>query len=435
MRGRPILGTSLNPGGDLPYQKACLAAWRSAGFDVVSFNSAEEAEALEAGGIESSAIERLDAGEDASTVAGKPVPRIMPVLRRLAARAEGCPVMLANGDIYPAVRSARISEFWSRCGPALALTRQECVSLAPAAVERADAYRGGLDAFHFSPRYLDTVIEGLSEFPVAERMAFGIPGWDYLLGGFIHFRMPGGRIMDGGLLCHLVHRQSYASLNELDGYRSALEELGLSCGESTSETAERFSRLIRESCDRWTTESRLARALFCAWPPTPGYSEHAKQAANIAYSELKHRWVRLSDGLELSALVALLERLEAESTPVFSMATSVLVQSPSKLMRFTQTLYAIVFMFRVKRETIKATFSEQYPAGNQHVAALDNIIKQHPEADPERRLQIALLFGAELVDYSVFNRRIYNYLALCCRNPTERELLAEISQMAGVRND
>jgi len=431
---RPLVATSVNPTSDLAHQHACAEAWVAAGFELLSFNAAHEADALVEAGFGPDRIERLGPNEDAGEIFGKPVPRILSVLRRVTEASPRRSVIVVNADVYPALRSARVVEFWSRLAPAMAMTRMECVSITPGALRRADPYRGGLDAFHFAPGALEPAVERLAGYAVAERMAFGIPGWDYLLGGVIQSDAIGGRIMDSAVLCHLVHAQSYSALDELEHYRSAFAELGVAAGKSLPEMAEQFTALIRSSCNRWAADARLASAMFCSWPSLPDFDEQTLRHASDTIDDMRRRWPRIADGIELADVAAALRRLQRGGA-IMSAAGGALVNSPSQLARFGQVLHAIAMALGLRPDASSPAFAQDYPPGNQHAAALNNIISRHPEEDPGRRLHIAWLFGTELLDYRIFNRRLFDFLALSCRNDDERSLLNDIARKSGVRDD
>lgn len=424
---QPLVATTLNPSGNLAYQKRCADAWCAAGFEFRSFNAAQEAAALRDAGFDPGRIESLEPDEDARSLFGKPLPRVLSVLRRLAEQSRDRPVLLVNADLYPAVRSARVCEFWSRLAPALALTRLECVSLTPGALRRADSYRGGLDAFHFAPGSLARVIGELEKFAVSERMAFGIPGWDYLVGGVVRSDSVGGRIMDSGLLCHLVHEQSYSALDELEHYRSAFESLRVADARSLSGIAEQFAALIRSDCRRGSVDTRLAVSIFCCWPSEPDFSERELELASDLADSIRRRWPRVADGVGFVDYAAAVRAVERGRAVMASVGNS-LVSSCSRLVRFAQVLHAVAWTLETKFGRTMLHASEAYPEGNQHAPALENIIARHPDSDPDRRLHVAWLFGTELIDYGIFNRRLYNWLALTCRNEDERSLLRAIAE-------
>ena len=53
---------------------------------------------------------------------------------------------------------------------------------------------------------------------IAERMAFGVPGWDYYLAATLSRREVGGAIMDGPFFWHQSHKTTYGNVDQFASY-------------------------------------------------------------------------------------------------------------------------------------------------------------------------------------------------------------------------
>lgn len=421
-----LLVTSINPLSNLPFQIECFNRWKAIGFEVRTINVREEAERLRAAGIESEDIKVIEAQDSGIELFGKPVPRIKPLLKSLLNETAYDSYIISNSDIFPAIRSSSIARFWGRCNIALALTREECHALEAHAFSDESPYRGGLDAFFITKSGLPRVTQHLSKLEAADRMAFGIPGWDYLMGACMLSPAIGGTILDSRTLLHVSHRPSYGNMEEFTNYVSDMSRLGVISRQGASEAVDEFATRIEAECERSRRLSRMAKLIYYS----PSLCDNTANSDNNEWRRILLHLVQQAPQFECQyrtvALRSLVSRFSSDSDGHLAMALSFMLNSQSVLFRFTQALFAIAFSLHCKTSSSYLDVTESYPKGNQHAAALSDILNRYSEADPHRRLEIAKLFGTELVDYGLFNRRLYNYLALCCENDTERALLAEI---------
>lgn len=428
---KSLLVTSINPHRRLSFQIQCFNRWKALGFDVRSVNVREEAELLLAKGMASEDINVITIEDSGAALFGKAVPRIMPLLEWLLKEPDFDSFMISNSDIFPATRSSSIISFWERCNTSVALTREECHATAAYAFTDQSPYRGGLDVFFMTKAAMARVVEELSRLQASARMAFGIPGWDYLLGACMLSPKVRGSILDSATLLHVSHRASYGNMDEFSHYVADMSRLGAVSSRCASEAADEFARRIKTECERNHAVSWMAKLIYYS----PAYRRPGLGGEESSADADHWRWIlqklikiapQFASQYRAEALRSLAYRFFSEKKAHLAMGLSFMLTSHSILFRFTQALFAISFALRCKSGGAAIDVTESYPTGNQHDAALRNILKAYPEADPNRRLALATLFGTELVDYGIFNPRLYNYLALCCENGTERALLADI---------
>jgi hypothetical protein len=279
--GRPVLATSLNPFGRLAHERRAFAAWAALGFETLTFNEAGESARLAAAGVPEEARVVLAPQETAASLFGKPLPRVAPVLARLAATRPGRTVLLVNADIVPAMGSLAPIDLWLANAPAVALTREDC-DLAETHDPAVPApYRNGLDAFLFSPAALGAANRALFGLPVAARMTFGVPGWDFLLGALVRSPAIGGRILDGAVILHERHAQTYSNVDEFAHYVPAMRALGETRAATAEGAAADFFGAIVASASAGAALSTLARRVAFRRPPPLPASERALSAVAL----------------------------------------------------------------------------------------------------------------------------------------------------------
>lgn len=435
--GKTLLVTSINPFSNLAFQLRCFHRWKTLGFDVQTVNVREEVKLLRGRGIGDEDIKLIDDGDSGRELFGKPVPLIKPLIDSLERDQSHDRYLISNSDIFPALRSRTIVDFWERtCNSGLALTRDECHALEAHSYPDEAPYRGGLDIFFMTHGALRRVSRQLGELKAAKRMAFGIPGWDYLMGAAMLSPKVGGAILDSRTLLHVSHRPSYGSMDEFRHYLADMTQLGYTASNNPSVAAADFAARIDTECEKNLALSRTARLLYFSPAPDKGKGAGFDQGRSLdIFTELLALAPQFEGQYRGSAIRSLINRLAADPDAHLGVALGFLLSSPSKFFRFTQALFAISLALRCKSNSGPMDVTEQYPKGNQHAAALRNILDRHPETDPSRRLEVAKLFGSELVDHRILNRRLYKYLALCCDNKTERALLLDICGMTRIRKN
>lgn len=417
--GLPVVVTSLNPFGRLDQQLRCFAAWKALGFETLTFNVPDEMERLRDAGVAEADMLPATLPETGQALFGKPVPRVPALLARLAQRHSGRPVVLTNSDIFPAATGPGFVWQWLDSAPALALTREETLFMADYTATSVTPYRGGLDAFVLRPEALQRILQVLAGLPVAQRMCFGIPGWDFLLGAIIRHPDLGGAIHDSGLLLHVSHPTTYSDVSEFAHYLPAMQALTGIAASTAADAAHLFHCRIVADCQAGFGLRRMVKAAFFRLPlsdrpVSPGALRLARRFLALAPPL---RW-----SLNLAVLARMIDTLRDTPQPEFSTLAAIFTPEGAPV-QLPHLLAACVLCLMCREDS--AT-TPHYPAGNLHAPALA-LALQKTACDPEaRRIEIARLFCTELASYRIFNARLFNWLALSCGNDDERALLRHI---------
>lgn len=426
---RSLVVTSINPKSKLDHQRTCFQRWLALGLDAMTCNTEAESRALLEQGFNEQHIHCVSNEHTGKQLFRKPVPLIRPLLESLEREKEFDCLVLTNADIYPAVRSGSITRYWASQAPALAMTREETHDLTAHEFSSKCAYRGGLDTFFFRRDALAQVIQVLQACRASERMAFGVPGWDYLMAASIVSARVGGRICDSQVLLHQTHKATYGSVDEFSHYLPDLKSMERISSDDPSAAAEEFAAFVEDACSNQSGISLLARLLYYQRCEQQSPLQAHSPAFDEAWQRLCHLAPEMKHHLRKRTLASLFERLSSDPDTGFESTLPVICNSQSSWFQFTQALYAIVVGLKAKSASAPLYFAQQYPEGNQHRAALLNILKRHDENDPMRRLWIAKLFGSELVNHGIFNPRLGEYLVLATENDTELQLMREILTM------
>lgn len=424
----PLVATTINPFGDLAHQARCFGAWRALGLTPVTLNTAKEASSLVATGFDEADI-LLVAGEDTGkALHGKAIPRVLPALARLAEEAPDRPVLLANADIYPAARNTEILRLWFDEAPAMGLTREDCPLLEAHTILDRRPYRNGLDVFTFRPGIVAEVVTALSAHPVSARMCFGIPGWDFLLGAVISSPAIGGRIMDGVVLIHEIHRQTYDDVSEFAHYVPAMAALGAAEeGDSAAAAAYAFYRRIRDACAASEDQAALVQAMFYA-PPQP--AAPPGDAACRIVLDLAERFPFVRWNYDFDALTALAERQIATRAP-FERTRRVLRTESGAGHGVTEELLATLFQLRCRGPFRGRVLEPGAPPPD----GLAESLYESAHDSAVRAERLAALFGDLLVERGEFSPVLYDYLALASPNATNRAILVDIAALATGNGD
>ena len=420
-RRLPVVATSINPFGRLEHQMRCFAAWQALGFEVLSFNHPDEIARLREAGLAEAALLPASEAETGRALFGKPVPRVQALLDRLAREQPDRAVLLVNSDIFPAAGDAGFISAWLRSAPALALTREETASLESAIFTARAPYRGGLDAFLLGGPAVAAITAALADIPVAARMCFGIPGWDYLLGALIASPRIGGQILDSGILLHQSHRQTYHTIDEFAHFLPAMAALGVGGQDTAASAAESFATVISERCTADSRASDLIRAMH--FRPVPGRKPCSDAALRIC-ARMRALLPLLRWSVNMAAMARLADRIITEPDIDFTATLSLFVSGPPFRQQFLEVMTACLFHLDCRRPR---PVTETYPAGNLHARAIQVILQGTADAPLLRQVEFARLFATELVEHGIFNRRLFNYLALCCMNDDERRVLSAIA--------
>ena len=424
-----LVVTSVNPFSKLDYQRLCFQRWRSLGMDVVTCNTRAEAEILRKNGFQENEIRYVADHDSGQNLFGKAVPLIRPLLASLEHETRFESFLITNSDIYPAVRSGTVAHFWAAQAPALALTREETPELSAHDYDSESPYRGGLDAFFLRHAALRNLNRLLANSQASPRMAFGAPGWDYLLGACILSPEIGGRLLDSHVLLHQSHQATYGNMSEFGHYVPDLQRLGaVSAGDPSAAAAE-FSAMIDQQCRHEMQRSRLARLLYYKRPERMALDHTLAGQFENCWDHLVQIAPAMGHYYRKRTMASLYQRITTDSSASLDTAASLLCNSKSTLFAFNQSLFSIVFVLLARAAQSPRSFVRVYPKGNQHGPALRNILTRHDENDPRRRFWIARLFGSELVDHSIFNPRLYKYVVLASDNDCELDLVLQIKAL------
>lgn len=421
---RPVVVTTINPFSKIKQQLRCFQAWKNLGFDVRTINFQDEIPALLAAGISGDVILSASPNETGLPIFNKPVPRIRALLKRLEVIFPDQPVLLTNADIYPAIRSAEYVDQLLSKSPALALTRQEEPIVENFNLADNAPYRGGLDCFLMSPQALIQTNAFLSRWPVAERMCFGIPGWDYLLGAVLIQDEIGGMILDSGVLLHEQHKTTYSGVEEFAHYLPAMRELGVITSHDTTAAVGEFAAKIHEDCIENIAISTALKALFFCHvrPEQPSSSEAMRVAGVLCDLAPWARW-----NYNFANLAVLAERQLQSSQPQLETSVNFFTTGTNLQQQFSEFLMAILFHMETAHDQ-DIVYSTSYPASSLHSRAIEYIQSKTEDQPLLQRFEIVKIFAEELITYRIFNQQILEFLMLSCRNDIERALLLEISK-------
>lgn len=419
----PIVITSLNPYARQIQQLRSFAAWQALGVRITSLNVAEEAERLVELGVPRDRITVIPEDQSGQALHGSRVPLVLPALKGLLRRAGTVPVMLINSDLYPAIRNADALYHWVSLAGAVGLTREECAAPEVHSFAAQQPYRGGVDAFVFSGARLGQIMDQLSDCAAADRMAFGIPGWDYLMAALILGEDVGGRIMDSGVLLHEAHKTTYGNIAEFGHYLPDMARLAGLDGGDPAEVASRFGERIDAECRSHEGDRDLTRALFYRTPddlPVP--QENARSIARSVMAQAPYL-----DWLLREPAIAALASRDLTAPPDFQRALNLFAVNRDPQFRFTQYLTAIHYcLLCLDASASDRALTSKYPPNSLHTDMVRQIMVETADQPWQRRLAICDLFGAELVTHGIFNMRLYNFLAESCETDGERDILAAI---------
>ncbi|MDH5573046.1 MAG: hypothetical protein OEY89_14895 [Gammaproteobacteria bacterium] len=404
---KSLVVTSINPREKLDYQKSCFYKWQDLGYVVKTFNCGEERRSLLEQGFGAEDVIELSEDETAAELFGRPVPRILPVLNR-ADKCKFESIILVNSDIFPA-HNKPITNYLSSLAETIALTRNECIEVDAIRYADSYAYRGGLDIFFFTANGLKMVLGNIVGQPVADRMSFGVPGWDFYLGHQVAY-VHKGFIMDGEVLFHKVHKTTYSDINEFSFYAREMYASGMYKSESAIELANEFSAYIRSQCVENSRFSRFLKAMFYVKPEGGIENEQELQSILLIKREFQRVLekfkinINYDDGLIRVFIRSQLERVHWSSAELHK-ENKFNQSSP-----ITAYLSLLMLQLIIKEHTGKLNIMHEYPEGNVHGVALKQILNN---TTGEKRLYyIIRLFSSELVNYSIFNDNLFKFISL-----------------------
>ncbi len=421
--------TSLNPFSRVPVQLRCFRAWQELGVRIRTANIDDEADRLLALGLEETDILRLTPEETGLEQHGKSMPKIAASLHRLAALSDRNPVALLNSDLYPAMRTAGGLTFWFDHAPAMALTREECGAPDTYRFPDQTPYRGGLDAFLFTADALDRMLPLVDSCASAHRMSFGILGWDYVIGALIRSPAIGGALADSGMLLHERHPTTYSNLDEFVHYVPDMQRFAGIKTTDHNESAGTFYPVIGQDCDRHSPLTWQAKAMFHK-TLSPDHRPDGTAAS------LADRLFRISPaqawGIRRSAVAFQAARDIADGQCDLTRSRELFEIDPDPRRRLTQHLLAILFCLECRAAMpAPAALTEDGSPDMLNGETIRGLRDRNPHAPEVLALEIAVVFGSELVENGIFNQCIFDHLMRGCDTDNDRRLLAEIRSHIG----
>lgn len=420
---QPVVVTSINPYHRLKHQKTCFNRWRELGFDIITYNCESEADDLVKAGVEPRNIVRIAPNQTGLRLHNVPSPLIKHVIQDIIQQNRADSVLLVNADIYPALR--KNPNVFTMLSPCAALTRNEVTSLVHKSCFSRTPYRGGLDSFFFSMPALEKFYELIRTDSASERMAFGIPGWDFYIGGHIISPKLLGKILDAGFLLHASHRPTYSNVAELENYVETLESLNVISSCDPVKAAQDFARVINAQCaanaDLSTVLSRM-------------YQQHERRSL-VDFSDIDQQTIEIIESLNLTLAPSqrvdsiAIAQLQCNEEITYFVLKEFFRGNSDVASGFISDLRALrlyLLHFHPRRSSNRALTST-YPQGNLHSKAIEKILELGNMY--EVRLSSLDLFTSELFNHGIFNPRMLNYLCLACINTSERLILGEISRL------
>jgi len=398
--------TSLNPHANINYQLHCFDEWKKIGYEIKSHNSDVECELLFKHGVQKETLNRIRIEDTAEQLFGKPIPRILPLLESALASPHDN-FILTNSDIFPAHRKV-ISESLARSFQSAAFTRTECLDLALCDFHSQYYYRGGLDLFWFTKTALMNLLEKLRQSPVAERMTFGVPGWDFYLCHILSNNL-NTPIIDGSIFIHQSHRTAYSRIDEFEHYAADMINSGQYAAQEPTALAHKLSTFIRHQCSE---NSKIADFLKHAFYKQPDVRVYSNPEAHDKNRAVLKQFAEQLDGAQVNSTFSDTEleiftnkQDEGGGWPAaISLANSKNGRHTYKFYRLQLLLLALLCMCQTKTRSLNL----KYPEGNLHVIALKQIVQSESGLVKERN--IFDLFASEIVDHGIVNQNLMKYL-------------------------
>ncbi len=229
-----VIGTSLAP-RDFDLQRGSVDSWRALGFDVVSFNAADELDILR---TEFPYLSFVQVDRTAQTFVGRPLVFIGDMIRHFI--DGGVPIAgLVNADIALRGHQDLRSFLTNQARGALVFGHRQ--DIADEQVDRGTTYEIGFDFFFFDPAIY-------RDFDLDVRFCIGMPFWDYWLPVCSLLEGLTVKRLDSPIAFHVEHAQNwdFTFFNRFGGefYRSvaALLESKADLGQMDSAAPEETAR-------------------------------------------------------------------------------------------------------------------------------------------------------------------------------------------------
>jgi len=412
---KPLVITSINPYGDVEWQKACIESFVSTGHDVISFNIDEEATKLEALEFKVKVC-TITTEQTGLTNYGKPVPLINEVLR-LAHQSTVRPYyILTNSDIFYA-GNRPCNGFAHSIAQVFAFTRVDVINNTHNPTASWKTYRGGLDVFGFTRDGLADCLEILNKYKqVASLMAYGIPGWDFLLGSIVLGDL-NGYCMDGTIYHHKIHPQTYTSPAALLPYVDTINNIGYTNSTNSEEAAHQFACKIESECIKKLSFSKLLRTTFY----TP---KHHNKPSVTAHADLLHisrgpddcsvyscASILLAECYQQSEIMkihGLMKTISQNANHYYPAIRDTFVTSGSNIIKIRKHILISGLYLSTMVGSTSCYFTDIYPSGNSHHAALEAISKISDVFNSA--YQFTQLFYSELLEHRIYNQNVAKFI-------------------------
>ncbi|MCH8533311.1 MAG: hypothetical protein LAT66_04255 [Alkalimonas sp.] len=415
MNIKGVVVTTVNPFGDIENQFECFSSWKRAGYEIKSYNAKVEADLLIEKGFSKKDIVLLKDSDTTYSINKKYLPRVLPIIEQLVETSTD--FILTNSDIF-AFHSLPLGEVLKSIAPAFAFTRRELLSFKTTDLRDNEYYRGGLDAFYISGQANTLLVAELKNFEAADSMAFGIPGWDYLMGAIIDSGL-NGIICDGAVIGHKYHKNTYSGLDAFAIYAPGIAKAINLESSDPYFVAEHFSRHIIFRCSK----NVVIRNKLANFYHSNG-SKDVKETLTYSYIELRDTNGILANA-DRSRLQLMLAKVKEEGD--WGLANHFVAGCFVRTKILTAKLFSLwnyLEIFSNERPNIIL----EYPPGNLHAVAIKNCMSLVPI---ERDMAIFDVFATELVNHNIFNTRLYDYLVWTCSDSKQLNILTRIKDLVG----
>ena len=416
MSNKGFVATTVNPFGDIENQTACFQSWKRAGYSVKTFNASKEADLLLKNGFNNQDIVLLNENDTTYAKNSKYLPKVRPIIEQLAESNQD--VIITNSDIF-ALHAIPLTGVLKSLAPSFAITRREVLSLSTVNPRDNEFYRGGLDLFFLSAESLQQLKREFQNCEAADSMAFGVPGWDYLMGALIEQRL-NGQICDGPIVAHQYHKNTYSGLDSFDIYARDIAKLLSLENADPYWVANEYAHRIDELC-KANVQVRSSLQSFYH----PNGSSKLEDASGVSAISLRDVSNVLNNA-DVRKLKQVIHKVQTEND--WGLANQFIPGCFVRTPPLTSKLFTL-WNFLLLPEQQNQRYSDQYPEGNLHGVAIQNCMKL-----PENQRDSAIfdVFAAELVNYNIFNTRLFDYLVWSCTNNTQIDILERIKACIGV---
>lgn len=416
--GTHMVVTSINPNFRLAYQTTCFRKWKKLGYKCLAFQGRQEADLLLQAGFEQDDLFILDDTATGGEMHDVPSPRIKPILQILQSDFRPRSVILTNGDIFPAVRKRM--DALVQLAPCLAMTRCDVISQQMSYRRANSSNRKALDIFVLNEISLQRLWNKVERSPVADRMAYGVPGWDYYFGSLLLDKDMGGIFMDAYDLCHIPHKPSHQNADELRYYLKSMRDHVGKAGRNDAHAAAIFTGIIAAQCSRHSGYSKLVSSMYR--DPIGVIGEDVASRLLVDERFLTREVVGALGGP--NDIQGLEDYVLSED---FSMGAvrDHLCTSRAYDVRFNELLactYSVLFLLSTQgRFPRKVRRSTNGPYKSK-------IRKAMAYQDAARvRYELLDVFITTLIENGVYLENLHKYAALSCINDTERKFLSQIT--------